>query len=329
MMDVDHARLAAFLETIPTQYHVHFSAQYHARYSAFLTGLDEPRMSTPYTKLTWSDLKDAGVLGLDLRNIELLSRRRESSLSLPGFLQTVHPTEHLYRQLRRLERTWSQSSEAGRRTFVDTILAEAVDTFHHGLIVDDRSQAVESFESSMDIKRQEESGTSLRVFSEVELKWSGTAKGVMVSIDYVLGHAADDVEEGTKDSCLIAVEAKKEWPDSAVKQAIGKGGALLRYRQKNGKTGPVFVILTNASFWVFYCIDSSGVVYSSGGELVYSERTLPTILAWLRWFIMAAAVASPRTSTVDMTEDAKRQVERSLVAQRVKLWEKRSSGSRR
>ncbi|KAI8823070.1 uncharacterized protein EV422DRAFT_523234 [Fimicolochytrium jonesii] len=314
----------AELEGIPTEHHERVLALANAVANAVANSPQKEAKLTPFTKMTWSEMKSAEGLHLDVRNVELATRRAVTSLSLPPFLDSVQPTEHLKGQLARLERTWSRNSEAGRRTFVDALLAEAVDTFYHGILVDERSS--ESMLDSVDVEPPESGSTApLRVFSEVEIKWSGACKGVTGNVDYLFGHAdADDVEEGMKDSFLIAVEAKKEWPDSAVRQAIAEGGVLLRYRQKNNKTGPVFVVLTNATFWVFYCIDNNGVVYSSGPEIVFGETTLPMILRWLRWFVMAAAVTSPRASTVDMTDEEKTRVQSSLTEYCVKLWEKRS-----
>ncbi|KNC97014.1 uncharacterized protein SPPG_07829 [Spizellomyces punctatus DAOM BR117] len=273
---------------------------------------------TPFTKMTWNQLQSPEGLNLDVANVEAAAQRRIPSLQVPPFVGSVHPTEHLTRQLDRLDRVWSLNSEAACRTIVDAILGEAVDTFYHGIMVDERPQ-----EDAMKVGRPL---GRLRVFLEVDLEWRGPNKGATGIVDYLLGHGGgDDVDDVKKDSFLIAVEAKKEWPNSAIPQAIAGGGTLLRYRQKYGRSGPVFVILTNATLWNFYCIDDAGVVYGSGPDIVYSKETLPTILRWLRWFIMGAAVTSPRASTVNMTEEEKALVVTSLSTSCLKLWQEGKS----
>ena len=51
----------------------------------------------------------------------------------------------------------------------------------------------------------------------------------------------------TMDSFLFVVEAKKEWPDSAIPQVLCEAGCLLKKRLAAGKDTPVFAVLTNSS----------------------------------------------------------------------------------
>ncbi|KAJ3042445.1 hypothetical protein HDV00_007215, partial [Rhizophlyctis rosea] len=307
--------------------------------------------SKSFGAVTLRDLSNQGGLALNVKNVNTDEIRLKASLILPHDFPRPPSTEHLTRQLERLSRVWSKNSETGRRTFIDAILAEAVDVAFHGRVVDDKVSAEvgcddeglagEEEEEEMqkevaagdggaggvseDDVEEEEPGP-LRVFTEVELKWEGTKMAVGGTVDYLLGHVeGDQIEEDMKDSYLIAVEAKKEWPENAFIQALAEGGALLRRRQvqttKAAKEGGVFIVLTNATLWNFYYIDQNGVVYCSGDPITSSH--VSEILAWLTFFVKGTCAISPRVSMLSMKEEDKASMRNGIAGACRKLWIKR------
>ena len=115
----------------------------------------------------------------------------------------------------------------------------------------------------------------------------------------------------TMDSFLLVVEAKKEWPDSAIPQVLCEAGCLLKRRLAAGKDTPVFAVLTKGLFFRFFAIDTNGVVYSSEAELLKigrdgtynSSTSLSEILRWFTWFMTSIKSVSPRTSSEDLTAE--------------------------
>jgi hypothetical protein len=110
------------------------------------------------------------------------------------------------------------------------------------------------------------------------------------------------------ESFLLVVVAKKEWPDSAIAQVLAEAGCLLKNRQLDGKSTPVFAVLTNASFFQFFAIDTNSVVFTSGAPISLctakdrsykSSTSLVQILRWLSWFIKSMADVSPPSSQTD------------------------------
>jgi hypothetical protein len=120
------------------------------------------------------------------------------------------------------------------------------------------------------------------------------------------------------DSFLLVVEAKKEWPDSAVPQALCEAGCLLKKRLAAGKKTPVFGVLTNGLLFRFFAIDTDGVVYASktrlleiGEDGTYNSSTsLSEILRWFTWFMTSMKSFSPRASSEDLTAE---KIDDSLV----------------
>jgi hypothetical protein len=115
--------------------------------------------------------------------------------------------------------------------------------------------------------------------------------------------AGDRVE-----SFLLVVEAKKDFPDSAVAQVLAEAGCLLKNRQLVGKSTPVFAILTNAVSFQFFAIDTNSVVFTSGvtnmlkrsADRKYKDsKDLIEILRWMKWFITSMECVSPTCSQVD------------------------------
>jgi hypothetical protein len=115
------------------------------------------------------------------------------------------------------------------------------------------------------------------------------------------------------DSFLLVVEAKKEWPDSAIPQVLAEAGCLLKKRLSAGKNTPVFAVLTNGLFFRFFAIDIDGTVYSSGQTpivLAYGPEgdyanspTLLEIIRWFTWFMTAIRSISPRASSENLTAE--------------------------
>ncbi len=91
------------------------------------------------------------------------------------------------------------------------------------------------------------------------------------------------------DSFLLVVEAKKEWPDSAVAQVLAEAGCLLKNRELKRKCTPVFAVLTNAVFFQFFAIDTNSFVFSSGVAIPLSKakdrsyKTSTSLIQILRW----------------------------------------------
>ncbi|KAJ3334440.1 hypothetical protein HDU91_002732, partial [Kappamyces sp. JEL0680] len=116
----------------------------------------------------------------------------------------------------------------------------------------------------------------------------------------------------TMDSFLLVVEAKKEWPDSAMAQVLVEAGCLLKKRLASGNKTPVFAVLTNGQLFRFFCIDVDGVVYSSGAPPIglgpgpsgdYSTSTsLSEILRWFHWFLTSIKTTSQQASSSEMTD---------------------------
>ena len=112
------------------------------------------------------------------------------------------------------------------------------------------------------------------------------------------------------DSFLLIVEAKKEWPDSAIPQVICEAGCLLKKRLAAGKNTPVFAVLTNGLFFRFFAIDVDSIVYSSktlllevGEDDTYNSSTsLSEIIRCFTWFMTSIKSFSPRASSEDLTE---------------------------
>jgi hypothetical protein len=228
---------------------------------------------TSFSTATLKDLKRADGLQLNLKNIEN-NRLKQPSMFLPDEFETadIVPGDLLCGYLHRLDDIWDFGTEMACRSIIDAIIAEAIAT----------------------------SGVEFRTCCEVNNDWSGVGFGYKGNVDYMIGSGGD--------SFLLVVVAKKEWPDSAVAQVLAEAGCLLKNRQFDGKSTPVFAVLTNASFFQFFAIDTSSVVFTSGAPIslcIAKDRTyksstsLVQILRWLSWFIKSMADASPPSSQSD------------------------------
>ena len=112
------------------------------------------------------------------------------------------------------------------------------------------------------------------------------------------------------DSFLLVVQAKKEWPDSAIPQVLAEAGCLLKKRLAAGKNTPVFAALTNGTDFKFFAIDTNSVVYDSGKKVLEpgedgtynSSTSLSEILRWLNWFMTVIKSISPRASSENLSD---------------------------
>ncbi|TPX46155.1 hypothetical protein SeLEV6574_g03368 [Synchytrium endobioticum] len=160
-----------------------------------------------------------------------------------------------------------------------------------------------------------ESETDLTGFCEVNNSWSGTGFGYTGAVDYMIGSSGSRDTADNLDSFFLVVQAKTEWPKSALPQVLAEAGCLLNKRLAAGKHTPVFAVLTNAQFFRFFAIDTDSIVYCSGAPMVLAagpdgswstSTSLVDILRWFRWFITCMASISPRASGVDMTQTMER-----------------------
>ena len=148
-------------------------------------------------------------------------------------------------------------------------------------------------------------------YCEVKNDWEGTGFGYTGDVDYMFGSSKTKSVD-TMDSFLLVVEAKKEWPDSAIPQVLCEAGCLLKKSLAAGKNTPVFAVLTNGLLFRFFAIDIDGVVYSSGQTPIglglgpggdYTDSpTLSEILRWLTWFMISIKYISPRASSENLTD---------------------------
>jgi hypothetical protein len=153
-----------------------------------------------------------------------------------------------------------------------------------------------------------ESNEQLWGFCEVKNDWEGTGVAYTGDVDYMFGSSKTKSVENM-DSFLLVVEAKHEWPDKSVTQTLAEAGCLLKKRLDAGKNIPVFAVLTNGTFFRFFAIDTDGVVYASGMEILQlgedgtykSSSSLSVILRWITWLMVAIKSVPPRASAEDLT----------------------------
>ncbi|KAI3661670.1 hypothetical protein MP638_002922 [Amoeboaphelidium occidentale] len=219
-------------------------------------------------------------LNLDVKFL----RTTAPSLHLPENFPRPEPSESFCQYLDRIMAVWVLDNEKSCRIFIDALITEVL---------------------------MDESNEELMGFCEVPNDWEGPGFGYTGTVDYMLGSSITRTVESI-DSFLLIVEAKKEWPDSAVPQTVCEAGCLLRKRLAAGKNTPVFAVLTNSYFFRFFAIDTDGVVYASrvsildpGTDGSYcSSTTLPEILQWFYWMMETLKSVSPRAFGEDLTKEA-------------------------
>jgi len=208
------------------------------------------------------------------------------TIDIPVDFPAPAASAHLCETLARIEKVWVLDNEKACRIVIDAILTEVL---------------------------LNESNEQLLGFCEVKNDWEGTGFGYTGDVDYMFGSSKTKSVD-TMDSFLLVVEAKKEWPDSAIPQVLAEAGCLLKKRLAAGKNTPVFAVLTNGLLFRFFAIDIDGVVYSSGQTPIglglgpggdYTDSpTLSEILRWFTWFMISIKSISPRASSENLTDKA-------------------------
>jgi len=235
--------------------------------------------SVPFSKATLIDCVRPDGLALDIYYATIDA----PSLHIPTSFPTPVASDLLCQNLSRIKTVWVLDNEKSCRIVIDAILTEVL---------------------------LNESNEQLLGFCEVKNDWEGTGFGYTGDVDYMFGSSKIKSVD-TMDSFLLVVEAKKEWPDSAIPQVLAEAGCLLKKRLAAGKITPVFAVLTNGTDFRFFAIDTEGVVYASGKKVLElgevgtynTSSSLSVILRWLTWFMTAIKTVSPRASTEDLTAE--------------------------
>lgn len=241
--------------------------------------LNKKNPSVPFSRATLNDCVRTDGLAL---NIDYLSIDAPS-LHIPTLFPTPVASDFLCENLNRIKSVWVLDNEKACRIVIDAILTEVL---------------------------LNESNEQLLGFCEVKNDWEGTGIGYTGDVDYMFGSSKTKSVD-TMDSFLLVVEAKKEWPDSAIPQVLCEAGCLLKKRLAAEKNTPVFAVLTNGLFFRFFALDTDGVVYASktrlleiGEDGTYNSSTsLSEILRWFTWFMTSIKSFSPRASSEDLTAE--------------------------
>ena len=238
---------------------------------------------TSFSQCDIRDVWNPAGLGLDISNIDRLNIQRPS-MFIPDSIPHPVASDLLCQNLKLLDEVWAFNSEQGCRARIDSILASAV--------------------HSPDKK--------LRVFCEVQNDWTGPGFYLRGSVDYMIGsgHTLGSTEV---DSCLLCVQAKKEWPDSGIAQILAEMGCLQKNRLSKGKNSSVFGILTNGAMYQIFAIDMNSRVYCSGTPMLLRPEAdgnyaasgpLAEILRWVMWLCSTMKTISPGCSPVMVLQDA-------------------------
>ena len=240
---------------------------------------NKKKPSVPFSKATLNDCVRPDGLALNIDHVFIDA----PSLHIPTSFPTPVASDFLCENLSRIKTVWVLDNEKACRIVIDAILTEVL---------------------------LNESNEQLLGFCEVKNDWEGTGFGYTGDVDYMFGTSKTKSVD-TMDSFLLVVEAKKEWPDSAIPQVLCEAGCLLKKRLAAGKNTPVFAALTNGLLFRFFAIDIDGVVYSSGQTPIglglgpggdYTDSpTLSEILRWFTWFMTSIKSISPRASSEDLT----------------------------
>jgi hypothetical protein len=238
---------------------------------------NKKKPSVPFSKATLNDCvrPDGLALNIDYASI------KAPTIHIPDDFPAPTASAHLCETLARIEKVWVLDNEKACRIVIDAILTEVL---------------------------LNESNEQLLGFCEVKNDWEGTGFGYTGDVDYMFGSSKTKSVD-TMDSFLLVVEAKKEWPDSAIPQVLAEAGCLLKKRLAAGKNTPVFAVLTNGLLFRFFAIDTDGVVYASKTRLLEigedgtykSSSSLSEILRWFTWCMTSIKSISPRASTEDLT----------------------------
>jgi hypothetical protein len=242
-----------------------------------LQALIGSKPSVPFSSATLNDCirPDGLALNIDYASVKV------PTIHIPVDFPAPTASAHLCETLTRIESVWVLDNEKACRIVIDAILTEVL---------------------------LNESNEQLLGFCEVKNDWEGTGFGYTGDVDYMFGSSKTKSVD-TMDSFLLVVEAKKEWPDSAIPQVLCEAGCLLKKRLAAGKNTPVFAVLTNGLFFRFFAIDTDGVVYASNTRLLEigedgtynSSTSLSEILRWFTWFMTSIKSFSPKASSEDLT----------------------------
>jgi hypothetical protein len=241
--------------------------------------------SQSFSKMTILDCKRPEGLGLNLKYVEPEIKMQYPSIFLPEDAFTPQPSSWLCETLEMIRSVWAFNTEMGCRTIIDTIITEVL--FH--------------------------SDTQLTVFCETKNDWAGEGFEYTGEVDYMIGKTESWDTAANGDTFLLVIEAKLEWPKSAIPQLLAQAGCLLKRRLKSGKNTPVFAVLTNSENFQFFIIDVDSVVYCSGDYLRLragpdmkwnSSNSLVEILRWMYWFVNCMKSVSPRVSLVKLTDES-------------------------
>ena len=269
-----------------------------------LKALIGSKPSVPFSSATLNDCirPDGLALNIDYASV------KAPTIHIPVDFPAPTASAHLCETLARIEKVWVLDNEKACRIVIDAFLTEVL---------------------------LNESNEQLLGFCEVKNDWEGTGFGYTGDVDYMFGSSKTKSVD-TMDSFLLVVEAKKEWPDSAIPQVLCEAGCLLKKRLAAGKNTPVFAVLTNGLLFRFFAIDTDGTVYSSGlppiglgygpeGDYTNSP-TLSEILRWFTWFMTSIKSISPRASTEDLTVE---KIEDSLTQLRNCFGPKKPTSSKK
>jgi hypothetical protein len=228
--------------------------------------------SVAFSRATLNDFvrPDGLALNIDYASV------KAPTIHIPVDFPAPAASAHLCETLARIEKVWVLDNEKACRIVIDAILTEVL---------------------------LNESNEQHLGYCEVKNDWEGTGFGYTGDVDYMFGSSKTKSVD-TMDSFLLVVEAKKEWPDSAIPQVLCEAGCLLKKSLAAGKNTPVFAVLTNGLLFRFFAIDIDGVVYSSGQTPIGLGLTLSEILRWLTWFMTSIKSISPRVSSENLTDKA-------------------------
>jgi hypothetical protein len=176
-----------------------------------LIGSTKP--SVPFSSATLSDCVRPDGLALNINWISV----KAPTIHIPVDFAAPAASTHLCESLARIDEVWVLDNEKSCRIVIDAILTEVL---------------------------LNESNEQLLGFCEVKNDWEGTGFGYTGDVDYMFGSSTTKSVD-TMDSLLLVVQAKKEWPDSAIPQILCEAGCLLKKRLAAGKNTPVFAVLTN------------------------------------------------------------------------------------
>jgi hypothetical protein len=247
-----------------------------------LKALDRSKPTIPFSSATPDDCMRSDGLALNCENLGTYP-----SLRIPDHFHSPTPSDRLCEYLDILSAVWTTDNEKSRRIVIDALLTEVIWT---------------------------EGNRKLTGYCEVNNDWEAEGVKYNGTADYMIG-TKKGPKSSSPDNYLLIVEAKKDWPESAVAQILAEAGCLLKRRMAAGKKTPVFAVLSNGVFFRFFAIDTLGTVCSSstltleaGPDRSYKSSTsLSEILRWLHWFISSYKSLSPQASHDRLTEASVKQ----------------------